>query len=699
MNDGCGRVSETAARKIATLLGIPMYEKIPSAFQARIGGAKGLWLVDRSLKDNTIEIYPTQTKWQLSYRTGANEVEEAHRTFEVCDWSKPTKSAHLNLQILPILMEQAKSRSQMARALERKLEDNLTYEFDAMSAAMDSAESFRSWVRSNNANLEERIKNGGIAFIGGRPSNIPEVVNLCLESGFDPARDGFLRDQIWQLQKMHCERLQEKMSVMVGRSCYVFCVPDFTGTLAENEVHLAFSSPFIDERSCFNDDHVEGPGLVTRSPAHIGSDIQRINFVYKSELRHYKDIAIFSIRGRKPLAGKLSGGDYDGDTVWCCWDPDLVDPFRNASDPISPDLVARGYLTKNKTTYAELTQQTSDPITKFLRKSLDFNLEASRLGSATVYKEKVAYKLNSMSGPKIVALTALLSDLVDQYKQGFSMTDAQWQDFIRKEIAIERLFVPAYKDNIKPSGEQLHIIDRLKFVTAANAIEKNKKRLHHSFDTKELRFDADLVQRAKSARMVATTCQEMREILEQLIKDMEAVQQQYSNLILRSMTSTGKIQLKSSSDNQDELSWAEKLATTYKAWKDIRPCTSGPISTLLLPSSSTKSYPDSHSSTTVDSEYSAWELLKASICYDKHQNKKFLWWMAARQLCFMKAECSKGGSRLMIESMYCTLKPDTMVIKRRKAVADKARRLGLKDEEVDVGGISEEEEDGFQSEE
>ena len=37
--------------------------------------------------------------------------------------------------------------------------------------------------------------------------------------------------------------------------------------------------------------------------------------VYKSELGHLSDVVIFPSKGSYPLAAKLQGGDYDGDTV------------------------------------------------------------------------------------------------------------------------------------------------------------------------------------------------------------------------------------------------------------------------------------------------------------------------------------------------------------------------------------------------
>lgn len=74
--------------------------------------------------------------------------------------------------------------------------------------------------------------------------------------------------------------------------------------------------------------------LVARHHTLRRSDIQKVHAVYKEELSHLTDIVVFSSQGRFPLAGKLQGGDYDGDTFWLCWDARLTGPFLNAMPPI-----------------------------------------------------------------------------------------------------------------------------------------------------------------------------------------------------------------------------------------------------------------------------------------------------------------------------------------------------------------------------
>jgi hypothetical protein len=73
MNDGIGRMSLGIARKIQQTLGL---SEIPSAVQARLGPAKGMWIVDLTGRrpdrpkgdydpdELWVETYPSQRKWK-----------------------------------------------------------------------------------------------------------------------------------------------------------------------------------------------------------------------------------------------------------------------------------------------------------------------------------------------------------------------------------------------------------------------------------------------------------------------------------------------------------------------------------------------------------------------------------------------------------------------------------------------------------
>lgn len=106
MNDGCALMSRNLAKQICEQLG--MKSDIPSAFQGRIAGAKGLWMVDserskhRVFSENGgdgiwIEISESQLKIKPHPVDWKDPVDEEKLTFEVVNWSKPLHPVDLNI--------------------------------------------------------------------------------------------------------------------------------------------------------------------------------------------------------------------------------------------------------------------------------------------------------------------------------------------------------------------------------------------------------------------------------------------------------------------------------------------------------------------------------------------------------------------------------------------------------------------------
>ncbi|KAK4243402.1 RNA dependent RNA polymerase-domain-containing protein, partial [Corynascus novoguineensis] len=133
-------------------------------------------------------------------------------------------------------------------------------------------------------------------------------------------------------------------------------VQNFQTLLEPDEVHICLSKLFGVDRYSDLDGHV----LVARNPAHLPSDIQRVKAVFKPGLRHLKDVIVFSIKGDVSLAHTLSGGDYDGDIAWVCWDSDTVGNFQNTEtkpeDILPPEHVLSSLFDWNITTVGSLSR-------------------------------------------------------------------------------------------------------------------------------------------------------------------------------------------------------------------------------------------------------------------------------------------------------------------------------------------------------
>lgn len=232
----------------------------------------------------------------------------------------------------------------MRQALAGHLANGLRADLDALKAAMGHPTDLRLWLHQAGQSRAGNALDGYVPFLGGLPRADEETVAYLLDSGFDQRQLKFIQDLCLKMGNNKASQLKTKMHIRITKSAYLFMVADFSGTL-EGEVHLSFDTQM--EVDGFCDTILEDTDvLVARAPAHLLSDIQKVQVVSRPKLRKLKNVIVFSTKGKVPLADMLSGEDYDGDMAWICWDRTIVDNFRNAPVPKSVDLLESGYLQK-----------------------------------------------------------------------------------------------------------------------------------------------------------------------------------------------------------------------------------------------------------------------------------------------------------------------------------------------------------------
>ncbi|KAH8898223.1 hypothetical protein GQ53DRAFT_742330 [Thozetella sp. PMI_491] len=644
MNDGIGLMSRAVARRVRDELGLP---DIPSAVQGRLGSAKGMWLLDvnDTGDDYWIEIYPSQRKWRCDF------VDEHHRTFEIRSHAHELRTAALNLQFLPVLEDRASDKAGIRQILGDMLTKDLEDEFDEHKSAMQRPIEFRSWSHNGFSMRASRLYHGHVPFLGGLPVSKEETLSFLLDSGFDPTQQKYLQEIAWQVQKQKCDLLKTKLKIKVGRSAYAYMVVDFWGILEEGEVHFAFSSKFGDDDSSdilLHDMDV----LVARSPAHYPSDIQRVRAVFKTELRALKDVIVFSSKGNTALADSLSGGDYDGDQAWVCWDPRIVEGFVNAPVPLPVDL--KKYMRKDETTYGQLMQGFGRQATrKMIERSFQFSMQHNMLGVCTNYKERFCYTRNCVSDNKAILLSTLLSNLVDQLKNGISFGHEDFDQLIREELGAPlRLGDPAYKDDAwRRRDAPKHIVDYLKFSIAKPAIDRELAAYHKAMEQVDSpldgahRWDADL---------------------STVYEDFRGIKSQSCQVLLTALiASIGEVEMlwkrKMAREKED---YAGRIKEIHAEWCKIQPKTlaknGAKIDSKMVRLLEQQYLPDT--------EMSHWALLKASTAFKLYYNKsnKFVWQIAGRQLAMIKAMMTKGDGVpvLAMPLMYAALMPDKRFVKQ-----------------------------------
>ncbi|KAG8168343.1 hypothetical protein KVR01_001092 [Diaporthe batatas] len=635
MNDGVARISPSLMRKIRDVLGL---QSIPSAIQGRLGSAKGMWMIDTTDlgREDWIETYPKQRKWNC-YMS-----EEAHRTLET-----------LNKQFLPILED----RSKDVAALRQTFVDNLTTRSEEetcyLKEALQHPELFRKWIRGLNPRGSFRITPQGMPFLAGLPESTEDMMSFVVDGGFEPMRLKFLQDMVFQAQKRRGDDLKDELHIKIPKSTYAYMLVDFQGVLEPDEVHLCFSSRFDDGTDELSD--LDGMGvLVGRCPAHLPSDIQKVRAVFKPELRHIRDVIVFSSKGNMPLAAKLSGGDYDGDKAWVCWLPELVENFENSDVPEKPDFSP--YIEKDTTTLGDLRKLYGETgyVDAMVAKAIWFNLMPKFLGPCTSFKEKLAYDLNSLSDERVIKLSWLLSELADQPKQGILFGRDEWRRFRDDVVGMKRhLSTPRYKASdgsrsVGPGAQ--HIIDFLSF-TARSIVDASLKDLHEFM----VRSNAGTTDEDITGywNRFAAVCEQQHPewfaaLHQNLRCDLEACRGEWSKLV-----------------RLDD--YRGSVGQVYRAWMDIKPRV--PAQAAGGPGASWFLLPDG----VVHPELSQWELVKASLAFKLYSGKgRFVWQVAGRQLQAIKALSTRSGGLgnapvVVVPNMYAALKPDNTYIKRLMA--------------------------------
>lgn len=625
---------------------------MPSGFQGRIGPYKGFWVVD-SFDDGEIWIegYPSQRKWSCDFE------DADHRTFEVRETSRRLMPGALNEQFIPVLEDRASDPLKMKEAIAILLTQTVFGDLEEQTRAASDPQALYAWAhQSGAASRREKIAGRQIPYLGGSPKSDEEMLKVFLDAGFDPGQK-CVQELSLKLARQRCDKLKEKMKITVPQSAYAFMVIDFEGVLEEGEVHMAFSrGSECDTRAPDGISRNELHGhdvLVARAPAHFPSDVQKVKAVFKPELRHLQDVIVFPSKGNVPLADLLSGGDYDGDKAWVCWDPSIVGEFVNTPVPGKPDLFEMGYLTKDKRTFKDILQsiwgdKPEDAVSMFLRDSFAFNMQPSLLGVCTNYKEKVCYETGSVSDERAIILSTLVSHLVDQAKQGINFTEDDFRRLKNKliKVSFSHGEEPAYKkEKYSGRGTPRHVLDWLKFEVAKPLIEKGLNKFFEDISggEKAEHWDPDLGYYQRELEQLAdrdNDSRSYRELRRVLHKDIHDVFSHWKN---------GSF-----------ASYQDKVEAAHQMWLDIRPSKGalekGSLRDKLL---GCQDAPDS---------LSYWGRLKASVtfwlCYQ--ESPDFAWRVAGRQLMAIKAGvlCAREGRDPVCvhPGMYVVHRPDRKMV-------------------------------------
>ncbi|KAF7730867.1 hypothetical protein EC973_001385 [Apophysomyces ossiformis] len=452
MTDGCGIISCAAMRR---LTGFQEEDQTWCAVQGRIGGAKGIWVISPDMDFDSgewIEIRASQNKFQAGISN-----DPIHYTFDLVKKSICIYPSNLNTQFIQCLADGGVSASVFIELLDEYLQRLATVVTNnrnirvlrdwvarlgnimRIRSALEESERAEEEKEPSIADedyLECRSSGGESLDIGtaasidgywkqssysGIPASLHESTVRMLDAGFDLSNP-YVANKVTVIFRDAMRAIRTKYKIEIEQSCTVTCVPDPTGTLEPGEIFLQLSKRRKDEKSGIRAGQILGDALVTRNPCGLKSDIQKVKAVDCPALRVYTDIAVFSVKGERSLASMLSGGDYDGDIIFCCWDPRIVEPFQASPVLVEPAKVEAAFqkckstIQEEVTTHSELKDQEQALQNYFI----SVGLPDGTLGLYENWRT-VLSEATSFDNEDVIYLAHMCAKLVDAPKQGLEL--------------------------------------------------------------------------------------------------------------------------------------------------------------------------------------------------------------------------------------------------------------------------------------
>ncbi|XWX02078.1 hypothetical protein V2A60_010110 [Cordyceps javanica] len=317
-SDGVGIISGLLAKLVVDEMKLDVVGD-PSAFQFRMGGAKGVLVVwpHEYAKHMEVCIRSSQIKFNTQVKT-----------LEIIKCARTT-TATLNRQTIVILEHLGVPSEAFMLLLDKHIRQ---YE-ESMTDRVAAIELLTKFVDENQTTV---------------------IVAELLKADF---QDPFVKNLLKLWRSWSLKLVKEKCRIPIEESAFVLGCIDETGTLQGHSVQMegsktkALSSlPQIflqisDRKYRSKTTIIKGVCIIGRNPSLHAGDIRIVQAVDVPRLRHLKDVVVFPSKGDRPLPSMLSGGDLDGDEYFVIWDRALIPKVWNTppmhSRPVTPQNLDR----------------------------------------------------------------------------------------------------------------------------------------------------------------------------------------------------------------------------------------------------------------------------------------------------------------------------------------------------------------------
>ena len=288
----------------------------PTVFQGRIGPMKGVWYIDPSLPDGTMQVRSTQKKFELPDPT------PQQLRIEVCCFGVDSGPARLNLQMIRLLEMRMADPQLLVELLTQQLADCI-----AAFKRFEKAEAFCRDAGSIGVDIMAKLQNGF------------KLDHVLVQS--------LLRKAMHSKHQWCVD--ENKLHIRLPKSRDLIIIPDPFSVLRPHEVivkipgigYVQNQNVIVARNPCYD------PGeLLELTAIHAWDLLQRVPISARGTLREWFEtqqcVAVLSSQGagsnvhtdgERSVADMMQGGDYDGDRVKVIYDRRFTDGLRSFDPP------------------------------------------------------------------------------------------------------------------------------------------------------------------------------------------------------------------------------------------------------------------------------------------------------------------------------------------------------------------------------
>ncbi|KAF1842606.1 RdRP-domain-containing protein [Cucurbitaria berberidis CBS 394.84] len=298
-SDGVGTISQQAMEAIHAVMA--RRKALPTCFQIRWGGAKGMLALDARLEGKVMMVRPSMVKFESNDKAN----------LEICDMANKPIPLVLNRQTIKILEDLGVPKE---------------WFFQQQNRALRRLQLITAHIANTVGFLQRQKIADSIGF--------PQLLRRLSEIGIDYRNDRFLCSVVETTILCELRLLKHKARIPIEKGVTLFGIMDETGYLEEGEVYVTFDDADFISGHMSDLDGLEV--IVTRSPALHPGDIQLATNIIPPDfhpLRMLKNCIVFSQKGKRDLPSCLSGGDLDGDLYGIIWDQRAVKQCNSLYEP------------------------------------------------------------------------------------------------------------------------------------------------------------------------------------------------------------------------------------------------------------------------------------------------------------------------------------------------------------------------------